>query len=268
MTYNICISRIARRCLKARTMQEAGLHTARLSTMAGAVVEDSSRHAYRWETTEPTPTQLQSASDYFLKHPPKLLWSRAKFREIDVGTAPEVVFLGRSNVGKSTMLNSLLGHGKMAYTSSKPGRTRLLNAFSVGVGGIVLVDVPGYGYASRDDWGVQIMKYIQSRKELRRTFVLIDAKHGPKKTDIMLLDQLGRAGVSYQIVLSKADRISPHEGTLQKLFEDMRALMQTEIGGVSGLGEILAVSADPGRKAPKSGLNDLRWAIMVACGVK
>lgn len=96
---------------------------------------------------------------------------------------------------------------------------------------------------------------------------MIDAKHGPKKPDIMLIDQLGRGGISYQIVLSKADRVNSHEGTIQKLFEDMRNLVNRDVSGVSGLGEILALSAKPHTNGPKFGLDNLRWAIMVACSV-
>jgi len=168
---------------------------------------------------------------------------------------------------KSTLLNALLNHKGLAYTSSKPGRTKLLSAFAINQGKILLLDMPGYGHASREEWGTQVMKYITSRKQFRRAFVLIDAKHGPKSSDLMLLERLGREGVSYQIILSKIDKLSPFNGDLQRAFLDTKYLMETGLGGVSGLGEVLGVAGDPAKKGPKIGINDLRWSIMVACGL-
>jgi GTP-binding protein len=114
---------------------------------------------------EPTQADLQRADEFFCRYPPQHLWSEAKFKKIDYGNAPEVAFLGRSNVGKSSMLNALMNHAGMAYTSSKPGKTKLLSAFAINQGKLVLVDVPGYGHASREDWGTQVMKYLLSRKQ-------------------------------------------------------------------------------------------------------
>lgn len=126
-----------------------------------------SAHAYRWETATPTATQLGYADAFFTRGvPAKHLWSQAKFRAIEMGSAsPEVMFLGRSNVGKSSLLNAMMGHSRLAFTSSKPGRTRLLSAFAVNGGKAVVVDCPGYGHASREDWGVQVLKYLKSRKQ-------------------------------------------------------------------------------------------------------
>jgi len=130
--------------------------------------------AYRWDTLPPSPTQLTYADSFFLAHPPKLLWSAAKFRTISFGSSvplPEVAFLGRSNVGKSSLLNAVLQR-KISHTSSKPGRTRTMNAF--GVGGedgrgnearVVVLDMPGYGKGSREEWGREIMKYLVGRRE-------------------------------------------------------------------------------------------------------
>ncbi len=130
--------------------------------------------AYRWDTLPPTPTQLTYADTFFLAHAPKLLWSAAKFRTITFGSSaplPEVAFLGRSNVGKSSLLNAVLQR-KISHTSSKPGRTRTMNAF--GVGGedgrgnearVVVLDMPGYGKASREEWGREILKYLVGRRE-------------------------------------------------------------------------------------------------------
>lgn len=127
--------------------------------------------AYHWDTKPPKPSQLAYADSFFLTNPSKLLWSAAKFRTIDFGSLPEVAFLGRSNVGKSSLLNAVLQR-KISHTSSKPGRTRTMNAFGVGEedgrgndGKLVVLDMPGYGMASREEWGKEIMKYLVGRKE-------------------------------------------------------------------------------------------------------
>lgn len=102
----------------------------------------------------------------------------------------------------------------------------------------------------------------------RRAFLLIDAKHGLKKNDLLLLEQFGQEGISFQIVLSKIDRVKPDD--VSKLFEDVRGLMETGIAGMNaGLGEILATSGDPARKGEKKvGMSELRWSVMVACGLE
>lgn len=170
-------------------------------------------------------------------------------------------------MGKSSILNAMMNHRGLAYTSSRPGRTRLLNAFSVNGGKLVVIDMPGYGYASREEWGVQIIKYLTGRKQMRRAFVLIDAHHGVKPSDLLLLEHLGRVGVSYQILLSKTDKADPKR--LPVTFENIRYLIETGIGGVGALGEVLAVAGDPARKGvEKIGISELRWSVLVACGLQ
>lgn len=128
--------------------------------------------AYYWDTPVPNESQLAYADKFFApsRHSPVKLWSASKFRMTPFSSLePEVAFLGRSNVGKSTLLNAIMGR-EMCYTSSKPGRTREMNAFGIGgkKGGeskIVLLDMPGYGKASRAEWGVEIMKYLQERRQ-------------------------------------------------------------------------------------------------------
>ena len=128
----------------------------------------------------------------------------------------EVAFAGRSNVGKSSLLNALTGRKDIARTSNTPGRTRELNYFEVAEGQVALVDMPGYGYAKAEkklvkSWQSIIMGYLQGRPNLRRVFVLIDSRHGTKANDLETLDQLDEAAVSYQIVLTKSDKLKQSE---------------------------------------------------------
>ena len=127
--------------------------------------------AYYWDTTPPTATQLRRAERIFGAAPPKLLFSATKFRTVNNSAIPEVAFLGRSNVGKSSLLNALTGKN-ICHTSSKPGRTRSMNFFAVGgedghgsPGKLAVLDMPGYGKGSREEWGPEIMKYLVGRKQ-------------------------------------------------------------------------------------------------------
>jgi GTP-binding protein len=119
----------------------------------------------------------------------------------------EVAFMGRSNVGKSSLINALTGRRGIARVSSTPGRTRELNFYSAD-DDFFLVDLPGYGYAKGGNaaWSGIMTDYLHGRPNLRRVFLLIDARHGLKPNDIEVLGLLDRAAVSYQVVLTKADK--------------------------------------------------------------
>ncbi|MEQ1708973.1 MAG: ribosome biogenesis GTP-binding protein YihA/YsxC [Terricaulis sp.] len=126
---------------------------------------------------------------------------------------PEVAFAGRSNVGKSSLINALTSRKALARASTEPGRTRELNFFRMGER-LRLVDMPGYGYAKAgkadiDRWNALTRDYLRGRPTLKRVIVLVDARHGLKPHDRDVMDGLDTSAVSYQIVLTKADKVKP-----------------------------------------------------------
>jgi GTP-binding protein len=126
----------------------------------------------------------------------------------------EVAFAGRSNVGKSSLINALTGRRDIARVSNTPGRTRELNFFTLGDGSLAVVDMPGYGYARAEkrlvrQWQGLARDYLRGRPSLRRVFVLIDARHGIKPADEAIFDLLDEAAVNYQPVLTKIDKLKP-----------------------------------------------------------
>lgn len=134
---------------------------------------------------------------------------------------PEVALVGRSNVGKSSLLNALVNSKKMARTSKKPGCTQQINVFSID-NRFLLVDLPGYGYAAvsqltRRVWDNLVLSYLQDRSQLRRVFLLIDARHGPMKNDVELMKILDSYAIVFQMVLTKADKIKNPAQAVEQL---------------------------------------------------
>lgn len=180
---------------------------------------------------------------------------------------PEIAFAGRSNVGKSSLINSLTNVKGLARTSNTPGRTQQLNYFvPSGFEGtqedlppIALVDMPGYGYAKApktevEKWTKLVFDYLRGRSTLKRVYLLIDSRHGIKKNDEEVMKLLDTAAVSYQIILTKADKIKA---------SDLEALQVQVIGQIgkhpAAYPEIIATSSEKGL-----GMDDLRRAIVKA----
>jgi GTP-binding protein len=170
---------------------------------------------------------------------------------------PEIAFAGRSNVGKSSLINALTGRTSLARVSVTPGRTRELNFFTLGKdGAFYLVDMPGYGYAKASKaqvkgWTRLIGDYLRGRRELKRVFLLIDARHGIKDNDKETMKLLDEAAVSYQVVLTKADK--PKASELAAIQEKVAAELSKHPAAYP---QLIATSARFG-----SGIPELRAAV-------
>ncbi len=168
---------------------------------------------------------------------------------------PEVAFAGRSNVGKSSLLNALTGRNSLARASKTPGRTRQLNFFRLG-DRITLVDMPGYGYADAPKseiarWSSLITSYLKGRQTLTRVCLLVDARHGVKDTDAPMLKMLDAAAVLYQFVLTKCDKLSA--GQLTSAVESVETVVKAHSAAFP---QVFATSSTTG-----AGIAELRSSI-------
>ncbi len=176
----------------------------------------------------------------------KFFYAAQRLDQLPAPQGPEVAFAGRSNVGKSSLINALTGHRALARTSNTPGRTRQLNFFELGGGRLTLVDMPGYGYAQsgsdiKRDWQGLMFEFLRGRPTLRRVVLLLDSRIELKESDHAVMDLLDRAAVTYQLVLTKADGVKP--GRLAEKVGEAAALARTH---PAAFAQVLATSSETG----------------------
>jgi len=185
------------------------------------------------------------------------IWASPSIETLPPMAGLEVAFAGRSNVGKSSLINALTGRNALARTSHTPGRTQELIFFEAPDKAFRLVDMPGYGYASAPktkvaSWTALIHKFLLGRASLARVYVLIDGRHGLKDTDQDVLKTLDKSAVSYQVVLTKADQVKPAE--LRTRIADTAAALAKH---PAAFPEVLVTSARSG-----AGMPELRAAMV------
>ena len=211
-------------------------------------------------TSDYTEDQLEDARVLFARQAAFMMGAVA-MDGLPPADLPEVAFAGRSNVGKSSLINGLVGMKHLARASNEPGRTREVNFFVLDEK-LRLVDLPGYGWAKASKGTVKQFQnlgrdYLRGRPNLKRAYLLIDARHGLKEVDLEPMDAFDRAAVSYQIVLTKSDKIKPSE------VDAVVARTQAAIAKrPAAYPKVLATSSEKG-----TGLPELRAEIAAACAV-
>jgi GTP-binding protein len=208
-----------------------------------------------------TDAEIEAARVAFA-HPIAFLMGCAKVDQLPPTDRPEVAFAGRSNVGKSSLINGLTGRKDLARASNEPGRTREVNLFDFN-GVARLVDLPGYGFAvagkkTTKDFQNLGRAYLRGRPNLKRVYLLIDARHGLKKVDGEALDALDLAAVSYQIVLTKADKLRDPRAVEKLRTETLAAIAKRP----AAFPRVAATSSETG-----FGLPELRAEVMAAIAV-
>jgi GTP-binding protein len=185
------------------------------------------------------------------RRPWQFLRSAPQLENLPAASGPEIAFAGRSNVGKSSLINALVGQRGLARTSNTPGRTQDLNFFVAPGVALTIVDMPGYGFAEApkprvEQWTGLVRDYLRGRPTLLRVFLLVDARHGLKSSDLSVMELMDQAAVSYQVVLTKIDKIKPPE-----LAEILGATAATLKSHAAAFPSLLATSARTGAGMPE-----------------
>jgi GTP-binding protein len=191
------------------------------------------------------------AGEALFRRPWQFLLSAPRLDVLPAAAGPEIAFAGRSNVGKSSLINALVGQHGLARTSNTPGRTQELNFFVAPGVALTLVDMPGYGFAEApkakvEAWTDLVRDYLKGRPTLVRVLLLIDARHGLKSSDLAVMELMDQAAVSYQAVLTKIDKIKPPE--LDRVVERTAAELRTHAAAYPAL---LATSTRTGHGIPE-----------------
>ncbi len=211
--------------------------------------------------TEFTDEEIEAARVLFSR-PATFVMGAAKIEQLPEPNLPEIAFAGRSNVGKSSLINGLVGMHKLARASNEPGRTREVNFFDLD-GKTRLVDLPGYGWARASKSTVKKFQdlgrdYLRGRVTLKRVYLLIDSRHGLKSVDKEALDALDLAAVSYQIILTKADKLKKGEAEAVQA-ATLKAISKRP----AAFPAVIVTSAEKGL-----GMPELRAEIMRTTGVE
>jgi GTP-binding protein len=209
--------------------------------------------------TGPFDEEALEAARVFFAHPVNFMMGAAAMDGLPPADLPEVAFAGRSNVGKSSLINAVTGRTHLARASTAPGRTREINFF-VADETLRLVDLPGYGFAkvsreTKNKFQNLGRAYLRGRPNLKRAYLLIDSRHGLKDVDLEAMEAFDLAAVSYQIVLTKADKLKPRD-IIQVSAETLRKIAKRP----AAFPRVLATSAEKGQ-----GIPELRAEIVAAC---
>ncbi|KAI9304163.1 P-loop containing nucleoside triphosphate hydrolase protein [Cunninghamella echinulata] len=218
----------------------------------------------------PTPNPLSQAEKTWankqFNKPAQFVKSISQIEQVPNSQLPEVAFVGRSNVGKSTLINQLTNNHHLVKTSSKPGHTKLLNFFNLD-NKLMLVDMPGYGYKSQTEWGELIMNYLTSRKQLKRLFILLDPTAGIKETDQLLMNHLDSHALSYQIILTKKDRLSAMAFQESKLAIESYLVKNAICCYPQILSSGMIRRSKKNQDIVHNDLSELRWSILNAVNI-